>query len=417
MPTVLADLTALRRHRDFRRLWFGLLVTGMGNQLTVVALAYQAYRMSHSTGVVGLIGVVALAPTLVGSLGGGSIVDAVDRRKLLMLTQLFLAMSSAALVANALMPHPKLWVLYVAAAVTAGFQGFDWPTRLAILPMLVPAEDLPGAYSLQSVVTNVAVVVGPALGGVLIAAFGLASVYGLDVASYAATFVAAALLPSLRPTGGAGSPSLRSVIDGLKFLRTQRLLAATFALDLNTMVFGMPKAVFPALGIGLFKGGAATVGLLYSAPGAGALIASLLSGWVGNVRSQGRALTVCMLAWGLTIAAFGVIPVLWIGLCLLALAGGADVIGGVIRMSILQKSGPEEMQGRLGGVFYAAAVSGNRLGDGEAGAAAAIGGPQFAVWSGGLLCILGTVILAWRIPALWRREPLEHSKGATPPEA
>jgi predicted MFS family arabinose efflux permease len=412
MPSFLADITALRRYPAFRRLWFGMTVTGMGSQLTVLALAYQAFSMTHSTAVVGLIGVVALGPTLVGSLGGGSIADAVDRRLLLMLTQVLLALSSAALAVNALLPEPQLWVLFVAAAATAVFQGFDWPTRLAILPMIVSAEDLRGAYSIQSVVGNVAVVVGPALGGVLIAVIGLSAVYLIDVVSYGATFVAAALLPSLPPVGGGTSPSLRSVTEGLRYLRTQRLLAASFVLDLNAMVFGMPKAVFPALGTGLFKGGAATVGLLFAAPGAGSLIASLVSGWTIYIRSLGRALVVCMLIWGATITAFGFIPVLWIGLTLLAVAGGADIIGGIFRVSILQRSTPGHLQGRLSGVFFAAAVSGNRLGDGESGLAAAIGGPQFAVWSGGLACILGTLLLAWRIPSLRQKEPVETQTDA-----
>jgi MFS family permease len=403
MRSVLADITPLRRYRNFRRLWFGLAVSGIGTQLTVVAVAYQAYTMTNSTAVVGLISVVCLLPTLVGSLGGGSVADSMDRRRLLILTQVLLALSSAGLAVNAMLPHPELWVLFVASATTAAFQGIDWPTRLSVLPMIVPAEDLPNAYALQSVVNNVAVVAGPALAGLIIAAFGLGSVYLIDVVSFGATFTAAILLPPLRPAGGT-SPSVRSVVDGLKYLTSQKLLAATFLLDLNAMVFGMPKAVFPALGTELFHGGAATVGLLYAAPGAGSLLASLLSGWVGDIRSQGRALVVCMLIWGGAIALFGVIPVLWIGLILLAIAGGSDIIGGVFRVAILQKSTPQHMQGRLGGVFYAAAVSGNRLGDGESGLAAAIGGPQFAVWSGGLACIVGTVVLAWRIPALRHKE-------------
>jgi MFS family permease len=403
MRSVLADITPLRRHRNFRRLWFGLAVSGIGTQLTVVAVAYQAFTMTNSTAVVGLISVVCLLPTLVGSLGGGSVADSMDRRRLLILAQVLLALSSAGLAVNAMLPHPQLWVLFVASATTAAFQGIDWPTRLSVLPMIVPAEDLPNAYALQSVVNNVAVVAGPALAGLIIAAFGLGTVYLIDVVSFGATFAAAVLLPTLRPAGGT-SPSVRSVVDGLKYLTSQKLLAATFLLDLNAMVFGMPKAVFPALGTELFHGGAATVGLLYAAPGAGSLLASLLSGWVGDIRSQGRALVVCMLIWGGAIALFGVIPVLWIGLVLLAIAGGSDIIGGVFRVAILQKSTPQHMQGRLGGVFYAAAVSGNRLGDGESGLAAAIGGPQFAVWSGGLACIVGTVVLAWRIPALWHKE-------------
>jgi MFS family permease len=346
---------------------------------------------------------VALVPTLIGSLGGGSIADAMDRRRVLLLTQLMLAASSAGLVANALMPHPQLWVLFVATSASAAFQGLDWPTRLAIIPMIVEPEDLSSAFALQSMVTNLAIVVGPALAGLVIARFGLSVLYTIDVVSYGATLLSAALLPSLRPAGGGTPMSVRAVTDGLRFLRSQKLLAATFALDLNAMVFGMPKAVFPALGIGLFGGGAGTVGLLYAAPGAGALVASVLSGWVKRITSQGRALTVCMIVWGAAIAAFGVIPVLWVGLVLLGLAGGADVIGGVFRVAILQASTPENLQGRLSGVFFAAAVSGNRLGDGESGLAASVGGAQFAVWSGGLVCLVGTILLAWRIPALWRR--------------
>ena len=385
-------------------MWFGLAVTSIGSQLTVVALAYQAYEMTHSTAIVGLVSLTSLLPTLVGSLGGGTLADAVDRRRLLILTQVLFAVSSATLAANAFLPQPRLWVLFVAAAATAGIQGIDWPTRLAIMPMILAPEDLPSAYALQSVVTNVAMVAGPVLAGVLIATVGLGWVYLVDVISYGATLIAALLLPKLPPVGGGTAAGLGSMIEGLKYLRTQTLLAATFILDLNAMIFGMPKAVFPALGTGLFKGDATTVGLLYAAPGAGALLASIMSGWVRHISFQARALVVCMFVWGGAIAAFGFIPVLWIGLLLLAIAGASDVIGGVFRVAILQRSTPEQLQGRLGGLFFAAAVAGNRLGDAETGLAASAGGPQFAVWSGGLACIAGTALLAWRIPSLWRKD-------------
>jgi predicted MFS family arabinose efflux permease len=315
-----------------------------------------------------------------------------------------LATGSAALAINALLPHPHLWVLFVASAGSAAFQGFDWPTRMAAIPMLVAADDLASAFAIQSVVSNLAMVVGPALGGLLIAHGGLAVVYFCDVGSYLAVLLAAIMLPPLLPTGGGTAVSARSIVDGLQYLRHQRLLSATFLLDLNAMVFGMPKAVFPALGGGLFHGSASTVGLLYAAPGAGALAASLLSGWVARILRQARALVLCMVVWGVSIALFGIVPVLWIGLGLLAIAGGADVIGGVLRVAILQTTTPEQLQGRLGGVFYAAAVSGNRIGDGEAGLAADIGGSQFAVWSGGVLCLVSTALLAWRIPELWRAD-------------
>ncbi len=254
MASLLADITPLRHSRSFRRLWFGLAVTSIGSQLTVVALAYQAYVLTHSTAIVGLVSLTALVPTLVGSLAGGTIADAVDRRRLLLLTQMLFATSSASLAANAFLPNPKLWVLFVASAATAAIQGLDWPTRLAVMPMILTPEDLPSAYALQSVANNLAMIAGPALAGVLIAQVGLGWVYLIDVISYGATFIAAALLPSLPPAGGGATASFASMVDGLRYLRTQTLLAATFVLDLNAMVFGMPKAVFPALGTGLYHG-------------------------------------------------------------------------------------------------------------------------------------------------------------------
>jgi MFS family permease len=190
--------------------------------------------------------------------------------------------------------------------------------------------------------------------------------------------------------------------EGFRHLRREKLLSATYWIDLNAMIFGMPRAVFPALGTGVFGGGAGVVGLLYAAPGAGALIGSLLTGWCGRVRHQGRAIAACVVVWGSAIAVFGVVPVLWIGLALLALAGAADVISAVFRQAVQQRTVPEHLQGRLSGTFFAVVAGGPRLGDVETGVAAAIGGPQFAVWSGGLACVAGVGVLLWRIPELWR---------------
>jgi MFS family permease len=411
VSSLFADITPLRTSASFRRLWFGLAVSGVGNQLTLVALAYQTYVLTHSTLIVGLVGLVELAPSLIGGIGGGAVIDAVDRRSVLIFAQVMLAVSSAALAVNAFLPHPKLWVIFIAAAAAALFQGLDFPTRLAIMPMILPAEQLSSAYALQSLVSSAAVVIGPALAGLVIALGGTGAAYCIDVGSYAAVVVAAALLPALPLAGGGTPTSFRSIIEGPRFVRSERLLLATFYLDLVAMTFGMPKAVFPALGIGLFNGGAGTVGLLFAAPGAGALAGSMFSGWATRTHAKARALVLCMLAWGAAIAAFGIVPVLWIGLILLALAGAADVFGTVFRVAILQNLTPEQLQGRMGGTFFAAAVAGNRLGDAESGAAAAIGGAQFAVWSGGLACIVGTLLTVWRVPRLWSRPPAEDSVG------
>ncbi|HUY66855.1 MAG TPA: MFS transporter [Acidimicrobiales bacterium] len=402
MARFVVDVSPLRRYRHFRRLWAGQVVSGMGTQLTLVAVSFQAYSLTRSTLVVGLIGLVQLLPLLAGALWGGTLADAMDRKRVLVLTQVAMAAAVGGLVVNASRPHPAVWPLFVCTAAGAGFQGVDWPARRAALPMLVDDGDVTAAIALQTSIQQLALVAGPALAGVLIATIGLGAVYAIDVATYGVALVAALLLPALVPSGGGTPMGLRSMTEGFRHLRRQRLLSATYWIDLNAMIFGMPRAVFPALGVGLFGGGAGTVGLLYAAPGAGALAGSLFTGWCSRVRHQGRAIAACVVVWGVTIALFGIIPVLWIGLTLLALAGAADVVSAVFRQAVQQRTVPEHLQGRLSGTFFAVVAGGPRLGDAETGAAAAVGGPQFAVWSGGLACVVGVGVLIWRVPELWR---------------
>jgi MFS family permease len=396
------DITPLRKHRHFRRLWGGQVVSGVGSQLTVVAASYQAYALTRSTLVVGLIGLAQLVPLLAGALWGGTLADAWDRRHVLILTQVAMATAVAGLVVNASVAHPAVWPIFVCTAAGAGFQGVDSPARRAALPMLVGEQDITPAIALQTSVQQLALVAGPALAGVLIATIGLSAVFGIDMATYGVALIAALLLPSLIPSGGGTPMGLRSMTEGFRHLRGQKLLSATYWIDLNAMIFGMPRAVFPALGTGLFGGGAGVVGLLYAAPGAGALVGSLVTGWCSQVRHQGRAIAACVVIWGTTIALFGIIPVLWIGLTLLAVAGAADVVSAVFRQAVQQRTVPEHLQGRLSGTFFAVVAGGPRLGDVETGVAAAIGGDQFAVWSGGLLCVAGVGLLLWRVPELWR---------------
>jgi MFS family permease len=396
------DITPLRRYRHFRRLWAGQMVSGLGSQLTLVAVSFQAYALTHSTLVVGLLGLAQLVPLLAGALWGGTLADAWDRRRVLVLTQVAMAAAVGGLVLNASLTHPAVWPLFVCTGASAGFQGVDWPARRAALPMLVAEQDVTSAVALQTTIQQLALVAGPALAGVLIATIGLGAVYGIDVATFGVALVAALLLPALVPTGGGTPAGFRSMTEGFRHLRGEKLLSATYWIDLNAMIFGMPRAVFPALGTQLFGGGAGVVGLLYAAPGAGSLIGSLFTGWCSRVRHQGRAIAACVTVWGVTIALFGVIPVLWIGLVLLALAGAADVVSAVFRQAVQQRAVPEHLQGRLSGTFFAVVAGGPRLGDAETGVAAAIGGPQFAVWSGGLACVAGVGILLWRVPELWR---------------
>ncbi len=402
MSRFVVDITPLRKYRHFRRLWGGQVVSGLGSQLTLVAVSVQAYALTHSTLVVGLIGFAQLLPLLAGALWGGTLADAMDRRRVLVLTQVAMATAVGGLVVNASMSHPEVWPLFVCTAAGAGFQGVDWPARRAALPMLVDERDVTTAIALQTTIQALVMVAGPALAGALIAGLGLSAVYGIDVATFSASLVAALFLPALVPGGGGTPMGLRSMTEGFRHLHKEKLLSATYWIDLNAMIFGMPRAVFPALGTGLFHGGPGVVGLLYAAPGAGALLGSLFTGWCARVRHQGRAIAACVVIWGVTIALFGIVPVLGIGLALLAVAGAADVVSAVFRQAVQQRAVPDHLQGRLSGTFFAVVAGGPRLGDAEAGAAAAVGGPQFAVWSGGLACVVGVGVLLWRVPELWR---------------
>ena len=407
MARLVADLGPLRRHPHFRLLWGGQLSSAMGSQLTVVAVSLQAYRLTHSTFVVGLVSLVQLLPLVAGSLGGGPVVDATDRRRVLVVAQLLMALCSAGLAANAALPHPVLWPLFACTAASAFFQGTNNPARRAAITTVVPADEITGAVALQTMLIQWAFVVGPSLAGLLIAGAGLPVVYAIDVASFAVAIALTLPLPPLVPEGGGRRADVESIAEGLRFLRGQRLLAATFWIDLDAMIFGMPRAVFPAIGTGLYHGGAAVVGLLFAAPGIGGLVGSFLSGWMERVRNQGRGVVISVCLWGASIAAFGVVPVAWAGILLLALAGAADLVSAIFRASILQTATPERLQGRLSGLYFAVVAGGPRLGDAETGAVAALAGPQVAVWSGGLACLAGVGVLLWRVPQLWgaRRRP------------
>ncbi|MDQ1392435.1 MAG: hypothetical protein QOF30_1412, partial [Acidimicrobiaceae bacterium] len=271
MKRVLADITPLRRYPDFRRILAGQALSTLGAQATVVGVAYQAYRMTGSTLVVGLISLAQLGPLLAGTLWGGAIADTMDRRRLLLITVGVLTMSSVGLAVNASLPRPQLWPLFVLSAVTAAFQGVHAPTERAAMPMIVAAAELPATLALQQIVFQLSIVAGPALAGVLIGTVGLSLVFWLDALTLALTWAITAFLPPLVPEGRTSRAGLASIVEGLRYLKGQRLLSATYLVDLDAMIFGMPRAVFPALALSVYGGGAATLGLLYAAPGVGAL--------------------------------------------------------------------------------------------------------------------------------------------------
>ena len=382
----------------------------LGRQLTVVAVPFQVYLITESSLAVGMVGLVTVVPLVTLTLAGGAIADAVDRRKLLIVTQLLSAATSAGLAVNASSSEPRLWPIYALAALSAGLAGVDHPARGAIIPGLVGRQLFPSAAALGQIQMQVAQVAGPALAGVIISRFSLSTAYWIDVATFAAAIAAIAAIPPQRPEGGGTRAGVASILEGLRYVRRRRLLIGTFVIDINAMVFGMPRALFPALGTGFFGGGALTVGLLYAAPGVGALVGALFTGWVGGVRRQGWAVIVAVVVWGGSIAAFGLVPWLPLGLGLLAVAGAADVVSAVFRNTILQLSVPDNMRGRLSSVHIAVVTGGPQIGDAEAGAVAALTSPRVSVVSGGVACILGVLVLLRWVPELARYDALAETR-------
>lgn len=407
---LLADLSPLRVSQDYRRLFTGNAVSYLGRQLTVVAIPFQVFTITKSSVAVGMIGLATLAPLVTLSLAGGAIADAVDRRKLLLVTQLLSAGTSAGLALNAGSSSPRLWPIYVLAALSAGLAGVDLPARNAIIPNLVGRELYPAASALGQIQFQIGQVAGPALAGLIISQVSLAAAYWIDVASFGAAVLALLLIAPQPPEGGGTRASLSSIAEGLRYVRGRKLLLGTFLIDIDAMVFGMPRALFPALGTGFFGGGAATVGLLYAAPGAGALAGALLTGWVGGVRRQGRAVIIAVIVWGAAIAAFGLVAWLPLGLFMLALAGAADVVSAVFRNTILQLSVPDGLRGRLSSVHIAVVTGGPQLGDAEAGAVAGLTSPRVSVVSGGVACILGVAALIRWVPELARYDALAETR-------
>jgi MFS family permease len=401
------DLSPLRESRDFRLLIGGQLVSVLGSQLTAVAIPFQVYQITNSSLAVGLVSLAQLFPLLACSLLGGSIIDAVDRRRLLILVELLLAVCSAALAVNADL-GARLWPLFVVPAVSAGLAGFDSPARNAIIPNLVRSDQLSAAAAMFQALFQMGLVVGPALAGLLLAGAGVDFVYWLDAVSFSASIVAAALIAPQPPAAGSPRPGLRAIAEGFRYLRGRHGIQGAYLIDINAMVFGMPRALFPSLALTTYGAGAGVLGLLYAAPGAGALVGAVTTGWVAGVRRQGLAVIIAVIVWGAAIAAFGLVPWLALALVLLAVAGWADVISAVFRNTIIQLSVPPRLRGRLSAIQIGVVQGGPRLGDLEAGAVATAFGNEVSIVSGGVLCIVGAFGLARALPG-FRRLALDHS--------
>ncbi len=376
------------------------MISFLGTQVTQVALPYQIYQQTHSPLAVGTLGLVQLVPLLTLAFVGGAFADAHDRRALVLLTELAFATMSLLLLVNASAPQPALWLLYVVAGAQAGLGALQRPSLDALLPRLVERDEMPAAVALFDLRGTVAMLLGPAIGGALIAVAGLPAAYGADLLSFLISLVLLWRMRAVPPPVGAEPPSLRRIREGLVYAGRRPELMGTYIVDFVAMVFGMPSALFPALADHF--GGPSVLGLLYAAPALGAFLATATSGWTRFVHRHGLAVTLAAIAWGVAIAGFGLADTLAPALALLSLAGAADAISGIFRSVIWNQTIPDALRGRLASIELLSYSSGPQLGNVEAGLVASLFSVPASVISGGVLCVVGCAACALLLPAFWR---------------
>lgn len=391
----------LRESRDFRRLTIGALITGLGTQATLVALPYQVFVVTGSAFQTGLVGAAELVPLAAGSLYGGALADRFDRRTLLLTCQLALVAVAAALAVAALGGEPPVWLLYLLAAALAGAAGVQRVVIAAIVPNTVSPDRLRGALSLTYGLAQLTQVVGPGIGGLLIAGFGVSVPYAVDAVSCLG-MAGASLLMSPQPVdpGIEHEPVLRSIRSGLAFVRRQKPVMGGFVIDLSAMTFGMPRALFPVLSLTVYHAGASGTGLLYAAVAAGSTVAALTTGWLLRARWLGRIVLGAVAIWGAFIALAGLVDSIWLAAFLFACAGAADSVSAVCRTTMSQTLTPDRMRGRMSSVYSLVVAGGPRLGDVESGTVAALTSASFSVVSGGLACLASVGLVAALFPQL-----------------
>jgi MFS family permease len=409
------DTTPLA-HTGYRRLFWGVAATTLGQQMTLVAVPFQVYLLTGSSLMVGVTSMVALVPLILFGLLGGAIADAMDRRRLLVVTSVGAAVTSALLALQALLPGGgNLVLLWILTAAVSGFTAVNSPARYAVIPALVGPADVAAANALAMTVRQVGVVVGPLLAGVLIGLGELFLTYAVDAVGFLIAVLLLRGLPPLPPGRDPGplrlGAAVRGVGEGFAFLRTQPVLLMTFVVDVVAMLFAWPQAVFPELSETRFADSPNSLGWLFAGISIGALTMGLTSGWVSRVDRQGAVVLVSIVVWGVAIIGFGLAQTLWLAVFCLAVAGAGDMVSAVLRSSMLQLAAPEEMRGRMQGVFIVVVTGGPRLGDLRAGAMASAAGVTVAMVSGGVIVVVAMALVAVLVPSFWLFRASRSARG------
>jgi MFS family permease len=393
------NLAPLRKHRDYRLLYTGQLVSLFGSMITYVAVPYQVFELTHSSFVVGMLGASQLIPLLLFALWGGAYADAMDRRKLLVVSEIVMTAGSLALAINGMLAHSSVVLIFAVSAIMSACNGFHRPALDAMTPRLVDREDLTAVSALNFFRFSISAIGGPALGGVCMAALGYPLTYMIDVLSFLVSLISLAAIRRMPPSDRAGRPGIQSIVEGLKYALGRPELIGTYVVDMVAMTFAMPMALFPSMAVAW--GGARAAGWLYSAMSFGSLFTTIFSGWTSKVNRHGAAVVIAAAIWALAIVFVGFSSSLPIAVVCLAMAGAADSISGVFRGTIWNETIPSDLRGRLAGVEMISYLSGPLLGNARAGWVASISSNTTSIVSGGVICFVGVLLCIPFLPAFW----------------
>jgi len=391
---------AALRSRDFRLLFFGQLVSLTGSQMQTVAVPYQIYKLTGSSLALGFLGLARVIPVILFALGGGVIADALDRRRLMMLSQTLMALCSVTLAWTTRTGHITPAVMYAVIAVGGAALALDSPSRQSLIPLLVPRAHLANAIGLHAMAWEIAAIAGPSLAGLIIAWRGVFPVYALDAASFVAVLVALVAMRHRGPPRASANISIAAAIDGLRFLARTPLILSTMVLDAVATFFAGSLLLLPVYADRILAVGPRGLGLLYAAQPVGAAIAAALVSTRPTIHRQGATVLWSIAIYGASVAAFGVSPWLPLSMALLAVSGAADTVSMVVRQTLRQMLTPDELRGRMTSVNMIFFIGGPQLGEFEAGVVARAAGPRFSVTSGGVACVLAAIVTAFAVPSL-----------------
>ena len=392
---MLIDITPLKISRDYRMLFFGQLISFFGSMMSFIILPWQMFKLTNSNEMVGYIYLAEFIPMVSLAFIGGALADALDKRKMLRLTEIGQTLVTVILLVNSFAPNPHIWVLYLAAALHAGLAALQRPAFESLIQKIIPDELMSAVSALNSLRYNFGAIIAPSLAGIIISQFSVSSVYIIDLATFIASVFAVFAISAVPSPENAERPSLKSIIAGCRYAFSRQELLGTYLIDICAMFFAFPQALYPALAV-IY--GEKYLGLFPAALAVGMLAASLTSGWTKKIQRHGLFVAAAAALWGVGIIFFGMTDSIFVALFFLGAAGFFDMISGIFRMTIWNQTIPNYLRGRLASLEMISYLTGPMLGGAKMGIVAERFGVKTAIVSGGILCVVTVVISSLLLP-------------------